>query len=84
LVLGETALFLAGHAAFKLVVWRHVSWTRLGSVALLAAVGLFGKQLTGVALISLVAVVVIAVALSDRLLTGHIGDGASQEHLGRS
>ena len=71
LVLGGTALFLAGHAAFKIVVWRHVSWTRLGAVAVLAALGLFGKQLTGVALISFAAVGVIAVALSDRLLMGH-------------
>ena len=53
-------------------------WTRFGAVAVLAALGLFGKQLPGVALISLVAVVVSAVALSDRLLMGHIGTAVAE------
>ena len=28
MILGGPALFLAGHAAFKLVVWRYPSWPR--------------------------------------------------------
>jgi hypothetical protein len=28
MILGGPALFLAGHAAFKLVVWRYLSWPR--------------------------------------------------------
>ena len=33
MILGGPALFLAGHAAFKLVVWRFVSWPRLAGIA---------------------------------------------------
>ena len=40
MILGGPALFLAGHAAFKLVVWRTVSWPRLTGVAVLALLGL--------------------------------------------
>ena len=29
MILGGPALFLAGHAAFKMVVWRVLSWPRL-------------------------------------------------------
>lgn len=36
MILGGPALFLAGHAAFKFVVWRVVSWPRLAGIAGLA------------------------------------------------
>ena len=39
MILGGPALFLAGHAAFKLVVWRSVSWPRLAGIAVLGAAG---------------------------------------------
>ena len=39
MVLGGTALFLAGHAAFKAAVWGRVSWTRIGGIVVLAALG---------------------------------------------
>src|SRR5215467_5852967 len=35
LILGGTALFIAGHAAFKIAVWRIVPWPRLAAVAVL-------------------------------------------------
>jgi low temperature requirement protein LtrA len=70
MILGGTALFLAGHAAFKLTVWRVISWTRLAALLALASLGLLGPQLSAVALGSLAAAVIIAVAISDRLLMG--------------
>jgi low temperature requirement protein LtrA len=36
MILGGPALFLAGHAAFKYVMWRVYPWTRLAGVAVLA------------------------------------------------
>src|SRR6201996_1700334 len=36
MILGGPALFLAGHAAFKLVIWQYVSWTRVAGIAVLA------------------------------------------------
>jgi low temperature requirement protein LtrA len=39
LILGGPALFLAGHAAFKLVVWRVLSWPRVAGIAVLALLG---------------------------------------------
>jgi len=70
MILGGTALFLAGHAAFKLTVWRVISWTRLAALLALASVGLLGPHLSAVALGSLAAAVIIAFAISDRMLMG--------------
>ena len=39
MILGGPALFLAGHAAFKFVVWGVVSWPRLAGIAVLALLG---------------------------------------------
>ena len=39
MVLGGTALFLLGHAAFKAAIWGRVSRTRIGGVVVLAALG---------------------------------------------
>ena len=40
LILGGTALFIAGHAAFKIAVWRVMPWSRLAAVAALGLLGL--------------------------------------------
>ena len=34
LILGGPALFLIGHAAFKAVIWRRLSWRRVVAVAI--------------------------------------------------
>lgn len=70
MILGGAALFLAGHAAFKLTVWRVISWTRLAALLSLACLGLLGPHLSAVALGSMVAAVIIAVAISDRHVMG--------------
>ena len=67
MILGGPALFLAGHAAFKLVVWRHVSWPRVTGVAVLALLGLAAKAIPELGLAACAAGVVVAVAATDRL-----------------
>lgn len=68
MVLGGAALFLAGHAAFKAVVWRTVPWTRLGAIAVLLVVLLSAPDAAAVTLTIVALVVVVAVAVGDRLL----------------
>src|SRR5215472_5152969 len=65
LVLGGTALFLAGHAAFKFAVWRVVPWTRLAAVVVLGLLGLAVPALSALGLGLCAAVVVLAVAALD-------------------
>ena len=67
MILGGPALFLAGHAAFKLVVWRFVSWPRLAGIALLALLALAAGAIPALALAACAAALVTAVAASDRL-----------------
>ena len=67
MILGGPALFLAGHAAFKLVVWHFVSWPRLAGIAVLALLALAADAIPALALAACAAVVVTAVAASDRL-----------------
>jgi low temperature requirement protein LtrA len=67
LILGGPALFLAGHAAFKLVVWHVVSWPRLAGIAGLGLLALAAHAIPALALAACAAVVVIAVAATDRL-----------------
>jgi low temperature requirement protein LtrA len=66
LILGGPALFLAGHAAFKYVMWRVVSWTRLAGVAALALLGAAAPVLPEIALAACAAAVVAVVAAADR------------------
>ena len=67
MILGGPALFLAGHAAFKLVVWRYVSWPRVAGIAVLALLGLVAKEIPELGLAACAAGVVAAVAASDRV-----------------
>ena len=67
MILGGPALFLAGHAAFKLVVWRFVSWPRLAGVVVLALLALAADAIPALALAACAAALVTAVAASDRL-----------------
>jgi low temperature requirement protein LtrA len=67
LVLGGTALFLAGHAAFKETVWRVVPWTRLAAIAALGLLGAVATSISALALGAVTTAVVVLVAASDRL-----------------
>jgi low temperature requirement protein LtrA len=77
MILGGPALFLAGHAAFKLVVWRVVSWPRLAGIAGLALLALATHAISALALAACAAVLVTAVAASDRLLPRPAGSPGS-------
>ena len=65
MILGGFGLFLAGHAAFKAVVWRTPSWPRIGALAVLALLGLAAPHISALALGACAAAVVIAVAAID-------------------
>ena len=64
-VLGGPALFLAGHALFKRVVWGRLSVPRLLALAALAALWPLGPSLAPLLLASVATVVVAAVAVAD-------------------
>ena len=68
MLLGGTALYLLGHAAFKAVIWGGVSWTGVGGVVVLAALGGLVPYVPAVALSVCVALVVVAVAAADSLV----------------
>ena len=67
LVLGGTALFLAGHAAFKATVWRIVPWTRLAAIAVLGLLGAVAASMSALALGAAATAVVVLLAAGDRL-----------------
>jgi low temperature requirement protein LtrA len=67
LILGGAGLFIAGHLAFKRAVWRHLSWPRVGALAVLALLGLVAPHITALVLSSCAAAVVVGVAVADYL-----------------
>ena len=67
MILGGPALFLAGHAAFKLVVWRVLSWPRVAGIVVLALLAPTARVIPALALAACAAAVVAAVAATDRL-----------------
>jgi low temperature requirement protein LtrA len=70
LVLGGVALFLAGHAIFKAIVWRLVSWPRVIAVVVLAGLLAVAPHVTAIVLGMATLAVVIAVAVADRVQHG--------------
>jgi low temperature requirement protein LtrA len=67
MILGGPALFLAGHAAFKLVVWHFISWPRLAGIAGLTLLALASRAIPALALAACATALVAAVAVTDRL-----------------
>lgn len=67
LILTGPALFLAGHTAFKAVVWRCISLQRLGAVVVLALLGLLAPHVSVIALSACSVAVVAAVVAADQL-----------------
>jgi low temperature requirement protein LtrA len=68
LLLGGPALFLLGHAVFKALVWRAVSWPRLGGVVVLGAGATAAPHVSGLVLAGAVLAVLVAVAAAERML----------------
>jgi low temperature requirement protein LtrA len=67
MILGGVGLFLAGHAAFKAVIWHVAPWSRIIAVAVLALLGLAAPHVSALALSACAAAVVLAVAAADHL-----------------
>jgi low temperature requirement protein LtrA len=65
MILGGVGLFLAGHAAFKAVVWRATPWSRIVAVVVLALLGLAAPHVSALALSACAAAVVVGVAVAD-------------------
>ncbi len=65
MILGGTALFIAGHAAFKAIIWRHLSWPRMAALPVLALLGLLAPHVSALVLAVCGAAVVVALVLAD-------------------
>jgi low temperature requirement protein LtrA len=67
LILGGTALFLAGDAAFVAAVWRKRSPTRVIAIVVLGLLGFLAPHVANLALGCCAGAVLVAVAVADRL-----------------
>jgi low temperature requirement protein LtrA len=67
LLLGGIALFLAGHALFKAVVWRRPSWPRLGGIIALGVVAILTPHVARLTLAICSVAVIVGVAIIDRV-----------------
>jgi low temperature requirement protein LtrA len=67
MVLEGAALFLAGHALFKAVVWHVTPWSRIVAISVLAILGLLAPHVSALALGICAAAVLFGVAGTDRL-----------------
>lgn len=67
LALGGVALYLAGHAAFKAVVWRVVAWPRWAGAAVALLLLLAAPHLGALTVAVLALVVLVLVAMADGL-----------------
>ncbi len=65
MLLGGTALFLAGHAAFRTALWGRVPWAKLGGLVLTALLGLVAPHVSALVLSACAAAVLLAVAATD-------------------
>jgi low temperature requirement protein LtrA len=77
MILAGPALFLAGHAAFKAVIWQRISWQRIAAIVLLGLGGLLAPHVPALALGAGAAAVVVAVAVTDQILRPPAGQEAS-------
>jgi low temperature requirement protein LtrA len=68
MIVGGAALFLAGHALFKAVVWRETPWSPIVAIITLALLGLLAPYISALALGVCAAAIVVGVAVADRLL----------------
>ncbi len=66
LLLGGTALFVAGHATFKRLLWRVWPWSRIAALVVLGGLALAAPHLEAVVTSALAVLVVVLVAVSDR------------------
>lgn len=77
LILGGTGLFIAGHAAFKVIIWRRVSWPRITALGVLALFGLLAPHVSALTLSAVTAALVVALAVADFTGLGAPADGSA-------
>jgi low temperature requirement protein LtrA len=65
LLLGGVALYIAGHLAFKVTIWRRLNWPRLTAILVLGLLGFAAPHVTALALSACAAATVLAVAIAD-------------------
>jgi len=80
-ILGGPALYVAGHLAFKLAIWRRISVPRVAALVVLGLLGLLAPHVTALALAACAAATVVAVALADHL-SGHPAAAEADEGQG--
>jgi low temperature requirement protein LtrA len=68
MILGGCSIYLAGHALFKVQVFRAWSWSRLGGAAVLLGAALVGPALPALLVGVFAVLVMIGVAVADKLL----------------
>jgi len=66
MLLGGSALFLAGHALFKAVLWHSWPWTRLAAIVALAVLTPVALRVPGLAVSAFAVAVVALVVILDR------------------
>jgi low temperature requirement protein LtrA len=66
LLLGGSALFLAGHALFKAAMWRSWPWTRMAAIVLLALLVPASLRLPGLAVSSFAVAAIGLLVIADR------------------
>ncbi len=67
LILGGAGLYIGGHLAFKLIVWRQISRQRAAALVAIALLGVIAAHVSALALSSCTAAVVAGVAVADYL-----------------
>ncbi|HEY5351264.1 MAG TPA: low temperature requirement protein A [Streptosporangiaceae bacterium] len=80
MLLGGSALFLAGHAAFRAVLWGRVPWAKLGGLVLIALLGLVAPHVSALVLSVCAAALLVAVAAVDSVSPA--AAGVSGTHAG--
>jgi low temperature requirement protein LtrA len=68
MILGGSALYVAGHALFKVRVFEHRPWSRVAAIVVLVAASIIGPALPALVVGLVAAIVMFAVALSDRVV----------------
>jgi len=83
MLLGGSALFLAGHAAFRAVLWRRVPWAKLGGLMLIALLGLVAPHVSALVLSGCAAALLVAVAAVDSVSPAAAGVSGTGSDAGR-
>jgi hypothetical protein len=68
MILGGSAIYLAGQAAFKAAVWRALPTTRIAAIVVLGLLGVLARHVSVLVLAGCAAVVLVSLSAADRAL----------------